>query len=170
MGEKIKEGTVGSQVSPRLIRSEKFDEGWREKRFEGGGGWPRETFIFQRSGRSSIYMIKFHLIRFPFSSKLYRLPEEVGVERNKGGNKDARDGPLCSIQCYRDLRGNNDRDVIKGRSSCATRKFRSLSKWSSPIFNVSNNRERTVAVEKILLVFRGISSLESCLRYLILNV
>lgn len=40
-----------------------------------GGGWPRETFIFQRSGRSSIYMIKFHLIRLPFSSKLYRLPE-----------------------------------------------------------------------------------------------
>lgn len=113
-------------------------------------------------------MIKFHLIRFPFSSKLYRLPEQVGVERNKGGNKDARDGPLCSIQCYRDLRGNNDRDVIKGRSSCATRKFRSLSKWSSSMFNVSDNRERTV--EKIPLVFRGISSLESCLRYLILNV
>lgn len=74
-GEKIKEGTVGSQVSPRLIRSEKFGEGWRREETFRGGGWPRETFIFQRSGRSSIYMIKFHLIRLPFSSKLYRLPE-----------------------------------------------------------------------------------------------
>lgn len=45
-GEKIKEGTVGSQVSPRLIRSEKFGEGWRrEERFEEGVGRVKLLFF-----------------------------------------------------------------------------------------------------------------------------
>lgn len=49
-GEKIKEGTVGSQVSPRLIRSEKFGEGWREEGGEAEGVGRVKLLFFNGPG------------------------------------------------------------------------------------------------------------------------
>lgn len=49
-GKKIKEGTVGSQVSPRLIRSEKFGEGWREEGGEAEGVGRVKLLFFNGPG------------------------------------------------------------------------------------------------------------------------